>query len=88
VLVVLFFYRGLLLYDKIDTLICFLAKRNHVIVHKLENFNLGAFRSVLEGEDVVVLVLVAQYAANAKRRFALITESLNPTFFVLVTEPQ
>jgi len=58
-----------------------------VIIHKLENFNFGAFRSVLEGEDVVVLVLVAQYAANAKRRVAWITESLNPTFFVLVTDP-
>jgi hypothetical protein len=76
-----------LLNDKIDTLTRFLAERNHMIVNKLVNFNLGALGGVLEGKDVVVLVLVAQYAVNAEWCLTSIAESLYLTFVVLITVP-
>jgi len=86
-LIVLFFDMNLLLYYKINTLSCFLAERNNVIVDELKNFYLSAFCRVLEGQDVVVLMLVAQYAVYAEWSLARIAESLNFTFFVLITEP-
>jgi hypothetical protein len=69
-------------------LTCFFAETDHVVIDKLVNFNLGTLSSMLEGKNVVVLVLVAQYTIYAKWCLTEIAESLDLTFFVFITVPR
>ena len=59
-----------------------------MVIDKLEDLNLGTLSGVLEGKDIVVLMLVAQDAVYAKRRLTKIAESLYLTFVVLITVPR
>ena len=59
-----------------------------MVIDKLEDLNLGTLSGMLEGKDIVVLMLVAQDAVYAKRRLTKIAESLYLTFFVLITVPR
>ena len=59
-----------------------------MVIDKLEDLNLGTLSGMLEGKDIVVLMLVAQDAVYAKRRLTKIAESLYLTFVVLITVPR